>query len=187
MHHLGWVVEVEADMENIVLHHHMDCLFKNKRVCRARLANAHKSSLACRVLGMAGASWPGHYSHIITCVHANMVWQVPVGLATIHTSSLACMVIGMAGAGWPGHYSHITCMHANWYGRCRLTYLSTHTVYQYKNFKIFILGGYGHTGKRIQKIIIFKDFVVVLNWAKRLRNCRTSSWCMPSPNAHWLA
>ena len=55
------MVGVGADMENIVLHHHMDCLFKNKRVCWARPANAHKLSLACMVIGLAGAGWPGHH------------------------------------------------------------------------------------------------------------------------------
>ena len=38
-------------------------------------------------------------------------------------------------------------------------------------YSFFInLGGYGHTGKQIQENIIFMDFVV-LNQAKRLKNC----------------
>ena len=65
-------------------------------------------------------------------------------------------------------------------------YLSTHTVYWYKIHLFFIiLGGYGHIGKRIQQNIIFMRFCC-LNWAKRLKNCRMSSWHMPLPNAHWL-
>ena len=37
-----------------------------------------------------------------------------------------------------------------------------------------------------RKTLFSWDFTVVLNWAKRLKNCWTSGRCMPSPNAHWL-
>ena len=69
----------------------------------------------------------------------------------------------------------------------KVTYLSTHTVYQYKiQFLHYFRGIWPYwkmdTGKQLSW-----DFVFVLNWAKILKNCQTSSQWMPSPNAHWLA
>ena len=48
--------------------------------------------------------------------------------------------------------------------------------------------GYGHTGKWIEEKKIMKFCCCFkVNWAKRLKNCQTSSRWTPSPNAHWLA
>ena len=43
-------------------------------------------------------------------------------------------------------------------GNMRYTYLSTHTVYQYKIVFSLFWGGYSHLGKWIQENIIFMRF-----------------------------
>ena len=73
--------------------------------------------------------------------------------------------------------------------RRRLTYLSTHTVYWYKIQFCHYFGGIWpywkmDTGKHnFHEILLFYSFKLT----RRLRNCWTSSWHLPSPNAHWLA
>ena len=48
-------------------------------------------------------------------------------------------------------------------------YLSTHTVYLYKNFKKSLFwGGYGHTGKWIQENIIFMRFCCCVEQSKKI-------------------
>ena len=66
--------------------------------------------------------------------------------------------------------------------------LHTRQPIQFTSIKyifFIILGGYGHIEKWIQENITFTRFCSF--GAKRLKQCRTSSRHMPSPNAHWLA
>ena len=66
-----------------------------------------------------------------------------------------------------------------------LAYLSTHTVYRYKIKKNHYFGRILENGYRKTKFSW--TFIVILNWAKRLRNWWMCSQNMPSPNTHWLA
>ena len=68
-------------------------------------------------------------------------------------------------------------------------YIYTSQPIQFTSIKyrfFIILRGYGHIGKWTQENIIFMRFCYCFKLAKRLKNCWTSSWHMPSPNAHWL-
>ena len=67
-------------------------------------------------------------------------------------------------------------------------YLSTHTVYGYKIlFFSHYFGGIWPYWKADTGKHNFHEILLLLNWAKRLKNCWMSSRHTPSPNAHWLA
>ena len=74
-----------------------------------------------------------------------------------------------------------------WLQIALLAYLSTHTVYQYEiPFFPLFWGDMAILENGSRKTSFSWDFVVV-NWAKRLKNCWMSSRHTSLPNAHWLA
>ena len=77
---------------------------------------------------------------------------------------------------------------APWLQIALLAYLSTYTVYHYEiSFFSLFWGDMAILENGSRKTSFSWDFVVVLNWAKRLKNCWMSSWHTSLPNAHWLA